>query len=558
MRQLHRTLRAVRTALAFVLFVVFSVSVSVSVAAQDAQPLEELEPTRVEASVAPVAAVVRDMPPLPPLPLDEAALTGEIAVDPAPPIAVPRPEIPRDAVTSAPMISGEDQVYFNATLGGGSVNSILGSINVYRLGDGPQFRVGYDHRGSDGFNLKKPGTGFFEQENDLTAWLRLDGAANTSLEVDTGYADRRFGLQQLSPYYSQDLREFDAKVTGAWTPERPVGVRATVAVSDVRRVLSTGDSGVDAQSNGYRRFTPELSGSLEWPRFGVDLTGRYDGLFLSGMELKNGSSFAVQVGVEAVPLDGLTLGVTGITQYHLSDGVYFPVEGYLSYQGSRRWNLDLSGGYRVVENDLLPLWSAYPATEVEPGTTLDESRLPVNEVLFVGGELGVVVVSGAVEVRGRVDRELHTNRLTIAPFQEERSVYPYRLTGGNSLSSDVVGEFSLGESVRLDAGWRAEWDQRLPGVPQHVARGAIRGDVRELTMEATGEVPLVTGMDALPELGIELRYEIARDVEFRAYAHDILAPGMDDGRSLRGVVPEDDDPFIGPGLELGAAVRVRF
>ena len=498
------------------------------------------------------------MPPLPPLPLDEAALTGEIAVETAPPIAVPRPEIPRDAVTSAPMMSGEEQVYFNATLGGGSVNSILGSINVYRLGDGPQFRVGYDHRGRDGFNLEKPGTGFFEQENDLNAWLRLDSASNTSLEVDTGYADRQFGLQQRSPYYSQDLREFDAEVTGAWTPEQPVGIRGTVAVSDVRRVLSTGDSGVEAQSNSYRRFTPELSGSLEWPRFGIQMAGRYDAVFRSGMELKNSSSFAFQVGVEAVPFDGLTLGVTGVTQYRVSDGVYFPVEGSLSYQGNSRWNVDLSGGYRVVENDLLPFWTAYPATDFQPGTSLDDARLPANEVLFLGGELGVVAVPGVVELRGRVDRELHANRLTVTPFEEERSVYPYRITDANSLTSDVVGEVSLGESLRVDAGWRAEWDQRLPGVPQHVARGAVRGDVGELTMEATGELPLVTGMDALPEIGIDLRYEIARDVEFRAYARDILAPGMDDGRSLRGVVPKDNDPFIGPGLELGAAVRVRF
>lgn len=520
--------------------------------------LEELAPTATEATVAPVQAAVRDMPPLPPVPVDTEALEIVLPTEIEPPQEIAQPEIPRDAVTPVAMLPGEDQVYFNATLGGGSVNSILGSINVYRLGDGPQFRVGYDHRGRDGFNFEKQGSGFFEEINDLSTWLRLGGDGDLSLEVDATYRDERFGLQLASPYYSQDVRVLSGRIAGAYSPESVLDIRGTVDMSNALRVLATGDSGVDAVRNEYARITPRLSARLEWPRFAVEVAGGYDGVFPSRMELADTAVFDGQIGIETVPVDGLTLAVRGESQYRLRDGVYFPVDGAISYRGDERWYIDLSGGYEVRENDPTTLWGVYPATSITVGDDIETRRLPAQQRVFVAGELGVFLIPRVLEIRGGGERSLITDRLEVEPYETTSSRYPYTVENAELLTSDLAATLTVSDGVSLDGGWEAQWDDRLPGVPAHVATAGIIAAIGDLTLEGNGRFPLERDGDLFPEVDFEARYEIARDVEFRLYALDILAPAMEDGRSLRGVAPDDNDPFIAPGLEVGAAVRVSF
>ena len=113
------------------------------------------------------------------------------------------------------------------------------------------------------------------------------------------------------------------------------------------------------------------------------------------------------------------------------------------------------------------------------------------------------------------------------------------------------------EGLSLDAAWNAEWEDRLPGVPQHTAEVGLSGERESLSGSVSAGIPLAAAA-TIPRLDVELRYEIARDVEARVYAGDILAPGLDDGRSLRGIEPDEDDPFIGAGAEVGFAVRVSF
>src|SRR6056297_2529414 len=116
----------------------------------------EVDPERIVVDVAPVAAVVEGLPPLPALDFEEPR-ESEIVVEALPQDDLAPPAFPRETFSALPTSPAGEQVYFNATLGGGSVNSVLGNINVYRLGEGLQFRIGYDHRGSDGFNFNEPG-----------------------------------------------------------------------------------------------------------------------------------------------------------------------------------------------------------------------------------------------------------------------------------------------------------------------------------------------------------------------------------------------------------------
>ncbi len=525
---------------------------------QESEGLAEIILERAQATVTPVAAAVRHLPELEEIPVEDEVFRADARTAELPVSDVPVPDIPRDAVTPAGMIAEQDQVFFNAALGGGSVNSILGSINVYRLGEGPQFQVGYDHEGSDGFGLKQPGTGFFVQENELDTWVRLGDDGPLTLEIEGGYADRRFGLQQLSPYYSQDTRAFSGQLRSVYSPETRFTLEGIVSFRDQQRVLSTGESGLESARNGYRRVSPEVKGTLEWPRFLIGLTGRYDGAFSTGMELDGVSVFSGELNVETVPLDGLTLGARGSVIYRMNNGIFFPVDGYLAYRGNERWTLDLSGGYRLRENDPTLYWVDYPALDWEPGTTVTEKRLPADELFFADAALGVTAIPGVLDLRGGVGRTWHRNRLVVDTFNSVLATYPYRLTTFTAIDSELQAEMTVNDGLRLAAGWLASWEDRLFGMPAHRVEASLTGEVSELLGTARVLVPLDGGPGILPQVDLEMRYEMFRDVEFRLYALDILAPGLDDGRSLRGVQPDDDDPFISAGLQLGAAVRVSF
>jgi len=524
----------------------------------DTAPLEQLEPERVEAQVAPVEAALQGMPPLPPIELEEESLVTTVVIDPLPPAEVAPPEIPKDAVAPMAMIPGEEQIYFNATLGGGSTNSILGSINVYRLGEGPQFRVGYDHTGQDGFNFEAAGTGFFSQTNDLDAWLRLGGDGTVTAEFEGAYSDRRFGLQQRSPYFSQDLRGFSGDLAVSYAPSTRFAIETQIALEDSLRVLATGESDVDAERNRVSRVTPRIGAIFEWPRFRAELSGRYDGAFPGGFDLASTSDFDLTLGLEVVPFDGVTLGATASTWYRLNDGVAFPAGGYLSYRGDPRWNFDLSGGYRIDTNDPVAFWRDYPLTEVEAGSSLDVPRLPPDEVYYAGGGIGIVIVPGLLEWESSLERRFHRERLVPDDFDETERFYPYRLDRFRELESETGLVLSLGTSMRIDIGWVGHWEDRLPGTAAQQIEAGIGGRAGDLSLGLRGTAPVTAEGGVLPEINVDVRYAIARDVEFRVYALDLLAPGIDDGRSLRGILPDEDDPFIGTGLEVGAAVRVSF
>ncbi len=519
--------------------------------------LADLAPERAEGTVTPIAAAVRHLPELPEIPIEDSVFLVSVGEVELPSNEVPLPEIPRDAVTPAGLIAEQDQVFFNATLGGDSVNGILGSINVYRLGEGPQFRVGYDHSAADGFNLERPGTGFFLEENRLDAWLRLGGDDPLQLEVDGRYADQRFGLQQLSPYYSQDTREFLGEVRGRYVPETRFGLEGVLTYQDEQRVLSTGDSGQSPVRNAYRKVQPLLTATLEWPRFRAELRGRYSGAFPSDMGLSSTSIVDGRLSLEGVPLEGVTIGAHSSVLYRFDEGLFFPAEGYLSYRGDERWSIDLAGGYRVEENDPTRYWSSYPASDWEPDKSIEEERVPGTEVFFLDGEVGATVIPGVFNLRGSLGQTYYTQRLVPLPFDGGTQNYPYQLRSFTALDSELRGEFTITERVGFQAGWSASWEDRLPGEAAHTADAGLSAEMGDVSAAVNARIPVVE-TEVLPRVDLEIRYEMFRDVEMRFFANDILAPGLEEGRSLRNVTPGAEDPFIDTGFQLGAAVRVSF
>lgn len=524
------------------------------------EPVIEMSPERATAEVAPVQVTLEGMPGLPRLPLVDGVLESVVVRTEMTPAVLPVPAIPREMMDD-PVALGGEQVFFNATLGGGSVSTVLGSINVFRIGEGPEFRIGYDHRASDGFNFEETGSGFFRQENRLETWVRVGEEENLGFEAEVRYGDERFGLQGLPRFYSAETRELSGMATARYRWDTRSSTELSLNLRDLSRVLAVAstdgdaDPPVKAQRERYFHVGPVLSARLEWPRLALETALDYSGRFADGVDFGSTSTGGVSLRVEGVPLDGLTLTGMGATRYRWNDRPYFPVELGLEYSLQESWNLRLAGGYRVREQSYGALWGDYPVAAVADGV---EEAPPVDQILFGSGDSTVSILPGLLQFHVGGDWFSHSHRLIPGAYDENTAVYPVDVGSFEQFRSRTGLSVTPTERIRAGIDWNAEWLDRDTGVARHRLDLSVRNDWDNLTTDVSFQVPFDGGEPVMPILGGALRYGIARDVELRVFVSDVLAPLEEDGRTRRGRAPSASDPFIEPGFEAGAAIRVSF
>lgn len=535
-------------------------SILVPVAAQsntEAAAGVEVDPERIVVDVAPVAAVVDGLPPLPMLEFEEPD-SSDVVVEALPQDDLAPPAFPRETLTALPTSPGGEQVYFNATLGGGSVNSVLGNINVYRLGEGLQFRLGYDHRGSDGFNFNEPGTGYFRQENSLETWVRVGTEDSVQFEVEGSYGDRRFGLQGLPTYYSADSRTLEgtAGVSYQWSPRTEAGFR--IDARDEQRVLaaSSVEEGTESPREIYRLVRPVVRGRLEWPRFHVEARGDYEGRFAVDSDIPSSSMVGLELALEGVPLEGLTLFAQGATRYRFSDGAFFPVQGGFDYRGSERWGLRVEGGYRVAERSPADMWEEY----IVPTWSGPEAELiPLAETFFTQGSLDLQLIPALLDLSAEITWERRDDTFLVSAYDPDPAIAGYPITTGSfeRLDGEVESTISLGERTSLSVGWLSRLEDRHLGFAANELYSSVEIQGDPVSGSISGTIPFDPSV-TLPLISTELRYRVAEDVELRAFGRDLLGPAELDGRTPRGVAPSESDPLVAPGFEIGVALRVSF
>lgn len=547
-----------------------------------------VEPERVQGSVAPVSVVVGQLPPLPELPLAPLPFERTVSVETLPQDELELPAIPRDTLSAVAVATRDEQIFFNATLGGGSVNSVLGAINVFRLGDGPQFRLGYDHQSSDGFGFNDLGGGFSSSVNTIDTWIRLGGAsrevgagaqsgasgevgapgessasrevgAGPTLELEALYRDSRDGLQGQPAWYAAERRTLAARVRA----EVQSGTRATayldLAVDDEQRVLSAIDPAERSPLEAYRSLRPAVGGVIEWPRFRVAGEGWYDGRFLAGSgpddrELRPSSRVGADVSLEGVPYTGVTLRGSAGARYRLGDTASFPAQVGLSIASSERWALDLDGGYRVDETSVTDVWDAYLVPAVVGSEDLDAPEL---RELFLDGALSVALIPQLVELDAAVNWGEREGVLGVGAYDDNQGVFPLQVESRSIFDSEVSLAFQVGQRLRVQSGLLSRWADRDFGATAQNLSASARGEWRRAAADIDVIVPLDTER-AIPELGFTVDYAVAEDVDVQVFGTDLLAPLDTAGRTRQGGLPDATNPFITPGFEVGLSVRVSF
>lgn len=556
----HRGTPPVAALVAVVAFALAMTAVDSTVSAQGAEGIMELSPERAAVQVAPISVAVQAMPPLEPLAFREEILQVPVLVGTTVTMELPPPALPRESLEDVAVLTGE-QIFFNATLGGGSLNSVLGTINLFRVGEGPQFRLGYDHRSSDGFNGEEPGSGFFRQNNRIETWMRFGDGSPVQLEAEAVYRDTRLGLQQQRQFYSAEQRLLQGMASFEYRRTQSAVAGVTVGVEDHTRVLAVArtdpqeDPSRESPRDGVIRLAPAVWGSIEWPRLAITGTMDYLGLFPAGQDLDASSTVGLRVFLEGVPLEGLTMSAAGAARFRFEDGPYFPVEGQIMYRAAGMWHAGVSGGLRIHEQSIHTLWNSYPVARGDG--TLD-GLLPRQRTLFVQGEVGVPLFTPGIQARGVFYYGDHQNRLTVRNYDENDAVYPVSVAPMEEIRSEVSLEFRLPVNLQTSVGWTGQWSDRSVGEAEHAIQLNAEGQWGRFGTDFDVLLPITRGAPQLPAVGAVARMEIVREVELRLGVTDVLSPLETRGRTSRGIVPQGNDPFVEPGFEVTASVRVSF
>ncbi len=544
----------------FALLVTFALFASVVTFAQ-----EELviEPEEITARLAPLDVVVEGLPPLPPptfVPplweLGDVAIGEEVLLPEPPPILDP-------TIVSAE--TNQEQLFVTAGIGATSVQSVFGDISLYRVTQSTRFNLGYDHRSADGFGFNDPGRGFFVQTNELRADVELQApAGRLSTAFEGGYSDRRRGLQEQSPFFSVENRLLEGVGSVFYTLDDRASLYFDLPFRHDRRLFTdirgelTGDPTFDfttlpERDETFNRLAPEAGFTLEWPRFLFSAASRYATQVIDADGFSSVARLEGELGIEAVPLVGLTLAARGTGVYRVDDGAYFPVSGSLEYRGSPWWSVELGGGIEYLESSPVDLWDRYPALA---SPVLDEPPGPA-ERRYARGKVEVSFVPELFSISGAVSWADWRKRLVATAWDETVGFYPVEYVEMEEVDLVFGVTGALRPWLTLEAEYIARTLDRSVGTAPAEIRASLRTS-RDRFEAALTTSTQIEDVPIAPVVSVEAAIALNETLSIELFGRDLISMTLDDGRGVSGAEPTPDDPFIREGLEIGALVRLNY
>lgn len=510
----------------------------------------ELAPERAAAQVAPAELAIAGLPPLVELEFDPQV--AEVVV---PQVALPALDITAPEITLGPIGSATevgDQLFVEARVAGTSVNSIVGAVSVARFGEGPGFRLDFEHASQDGFGFRSPGTGFFRNTNLLEAQVELGGQGRNRLDTQLRYNDLGFGLQGLSPFFSAEVRQLAAGVAYRRSFEPGAALVLDAAAQDDRRVLTESEIDGSSAIEGYRRFDTSAALEFQWPtlRFAPRVSAQ---LFdAAEIDIASRGSIAAGALLDWAARPGFTFLVETDALYDPEDGLFFPARAAATLQPTELLRFGVGGGFEAPGATPAAFWADhYVLAQIDP-TVLD--RLPRARRYFADFGVGVDLADLSIDLG--VAWSSQTDGLLLADFDTVSSTY--RLTEGDleRLDGEAVVGFDLG-TLDVAVAWNTAWLDRLPGEPEQTLSGSIAAGFDPVTAVLDVEHALFDS-GGVPRLSLEIGGEIGAGLSVAVFGRDLLAPLTDEERGLRLSAASSQDPFVDTGLVAGAELRLRL
>lgn len=478
-----------------------------------------------------------------PLPEPEAVRVIDVSVD------LPQLQDP-SLVGTTPGSS----VYSTGQLGAGTMNHIMGSVSLYKLGDDPRFRLEFAHEGRDGFALEPAGTGYFSATNQIEGWVAL-GDERWDVEVQARYDERELGLQGVSNYYSADLRYIEGSGSVTYTPEPLVSLSAQADAAASTR-LQTVSAGETAPRESEYYVAPEVSGRLSISVVSILLEIGYDGRWNTSAAVASEHAVDAQLGLAIELPNSLVIDGRAGAQWDIGETFLYPWYLGGSFAPTANLELNLGGGFDVEPRRLNALWKTTPLMS---GTAAGGGGLQDAEVWHAEGGFRTTGAAGLF-VDGRTRFEVVENAVIVGAYDEDVDLFPFSLGRLMTLRPRLLLGWQVSRALHLDATWEGAFIERRAYEPLSTIGAAVRvgSDDGRFGGSLDGTVDIYSDAVSMPELVAEGFFQASEGVEFVVRLQDALSPLLSDGRPSVGTVLSADYPFVEPGFSLSLLTRISL
>ena len=480
--------------------------------------------------------------------VEGGSIDVEERLDPMVPLPrIPDPE-PEMGITVTDV---GDSLSVVGTFGGGSASTVLGSIEVSRFGNGPDFHFSYEQDRRDGGFDRNPGTGFQSQVHALETEILLEDE-DRGLVGTASFVTRQRGLQGLSQYHSADLRSIDGTVEGYLAPSESLRFSGGIFAGDYRRVLAvTSDQGAPVLSRSA--VAPFLSLELSFPRVTVETGASYRGNWFSGVEHPSVHRFGLSLSGDIVLRPGTRLFLSAEAGYQNGYGALFPASLTLESDISRALFVSASIQHTLRTNYFDGIWT--DVSTIDPTALTDILGTPEEGL---GGSISTEwrIVPEQFILIGDLGYMSRSSALDIAPYDSVSGLTPVEMDDRDELTSTIRSRIASG-------GWNGEvfWLQRWldRGVMEARTEAGISLSYRteRLRLFLDSTLPYFDAFD-LPLVDFRAEYVIAPTAFLSLFVDDTLSPFAREERTVYGAFTDDSHPFAAEGMRVGATVSVRL
>ena len=496
--------------------------------------VEDLSVERVEAKLPPEEEL---LPPAREVPLVEV---GDFVIA--------DPSVPAGAVSGSTVAGSRDRfLTTEVELGAGSLNHVLGSVELKTLGGVPRFSLSFGHQTMDGSAVDALAPGFGRRTDDLSGTLTF---ASQTLEATLAgsFSEDGTGLQGLSP--GQFLNRLNRSLGGrASFSARPVESLTLGAGFDAAMdSLRLEGTSVVRQESQYT-LVPSLSLAAQFTAVRIGLDARYgyrSSTPEGGSQVHN---FDAGLSLEW-QLTAALLLAGSVGWYGSSAGASLvPFEVRLSVTPASFVALSAGGGYRVTPLAMRDVLALHPL--VLPDVPEDDSgwfadgalRLTFTKDVSASARAAFSTASAALDADASPD--------------PVTGLYPLAQREGSRLTTDLGMRWGITSEVSVSASLAHEWLALTHLVPADrllVELAALQSAGRwggNLSVDVSVPQP-AAGSTQLPVVTASGFFAVSDIVTLQLGAADLL------GFLLPGGARLGFGGYEQPGFRVTASVRMSF
>jgi len=441
-----------------------------------------------------------------------------------------------------PETGGEPLVpyYAAGAIGAGSMNYLLGELELSLPGSNPAFDLRFSHQGADGYwtgeSYQSAGSGSYYRQEDFEGSLQWSQEA-LSVEGEISFLEREDGLQNYGgtgAFEALKSRDWQGIVSMDWALSPAWSLTGLVHYTGEYNIL-TGGNPQDFTENKIR-----IGAGARWAgkKHSLQLVplGQYWGV-------KEGDEHIAALSVEAKgSWGGLGYQLNGEGGWDFNDGYWSPFRLDLTYATGFNWGLSLWGErvQKYYSTALQDQRFSHPTEKLKPvdgwgGGIAGRYQwkdwnlsLSVPYYLYATREVST----------GEIDPE---TGLFLSVTDEGPQITPQLALGYDK--GGFYGDFSLSTTFLEDTSWA---DTTSIGLDLGYDGPGPWGLTWSNWYVLQGEEK-----NNLPQSQLEGYYKINEGLLLALVGEDLLSPFMDEGRRIH-------ETYLEPGVLMNFQVRISF